>query len=127
MKETPSFIIHYHNTKRPHYDITLKKDGEVLTWILPRGIPQQVSDRKIAVEESPEVGHEEDSGRNDFYGEGECETWDSGPFSINTENSIKYIFSANGEKFDGKYLLHNPLWGRWTKRKLWVLEKVPLK
>lgn len=127
MKETPSFIIHYHNTERPHYDITLKKNGEVFSWILPRGLPEYVSDRKIAVQQSAAASHEEDVELRDLYGTGESEIWDSGPFSITTQNNIKYIFSADGNIFKGKYLLHNPSWGRWTKRKLWVLEKVPLK
>ena len=127
MKETPSFIIHYHKTKRPHYDITLTKDGELRTWILPRGIPEKVGERKIAVEETSDKACEEDSTYKDLYGQGERSPWDSGSLIITTDNSIKYIFSADGGKFKGKYLLHNPLWGRWTKKKIWVLEKVPLK
>lgn len=127
MKETPSFIIHFHETKRPHYDITLTKDGAARSWILPGGLPKEMNDRKIAVEKSLVSGLDAVSMKNDLYEEGESSVWDSGPFSISTENKIKYIFSADGKKFNGKYLLHNPSWGRWTKRKLWVLEKVPTK
>ena len=127
MKETPSFIIHYHNTKRAHYDITIKKSGHSRTWILPSGIPVEVSERRIAVEENAGEASEQDSAYEDFYGAGERGAWDSGTLSISTENKIKYIFSAEGKKLKGKYLLHNPLWGRWTKRKLWVLEKLPFK
>lgn len=127
MKETPSFVINFHKTKRPHYDITLTKDGAVRSWILPGGLPKEVSDRKIAIEESINSGEENGTSLKDLYGREGCVRWDSGDISISTENSIKYIFSASGEKFKGKYLLHNPSWGRWTKRKLWVLEKVPLK
>lgn len=127
MKETSSFIIHQHKTKRPHLDLTLKKDGEPRSWILPLGVPEKVNERRIAIEE-PGV-HEEESQakRSDFYGEGRSAPWDSGAFHISTENKIKYIFSADGKKLKGKFLLHNPGWGRWTKRKLWVLEKVPEK
>ena len=123
MSGTSSFTIHSHKTKRPHYDLTLEKDGVKRSWILPRGIPKKVSERKIAVEEPAA----DDRSRSDFYGRGQGALWDSGAFNISTENKIKYIFSAEGKKFKGKYLLHNPGWGRWTRRRLWVLEKVPNK
>ena len=121
MNETSSFTIRRHKTQRPHYDLTLEKNGEKRSWILPRGVPEKLSDRRIAIEE-PQV-HE--SANSDFYGEGDHAFWDRGAFIISTENRIKYIFTADGKKFNGTYLLHNPGWGRWTKRKLWVLEKVP--
>lgn len=128
MKETCSFIIQLHKTDRPHYDLTLEQNGEVRSWILPRGIPEIEKDRKIAIEEPMEeksINELQNAIKQDGYGGGELSTWDSGSYSIEKENSIKYILSVNGKKFSGKYLLHNPGWGRWTKKKLWVLEKVP--
>ncbi len=130
MNGTSRFIIQLHKTKRPHYDLTLEQNGDTRSWILPRGIPEIEEDRKIAIEERGEKGsfnEAQDTVIKDGYGEGELKTWDSGSYSIETKNSIKYIISVNGKKFKGKFLLHNPGWGRWTKKKLWVLEKVPSK
>jgi bifunctional non-homologous end joining protein LigD len=130
MNGTSRFIIQLHKTKRPHYDLTLEQNGDTRSWILPRGIPKIEEDRKIAIEERGEKGsfnEARDTVIKDGYGEGELETWDIGLYSIEAKNSIKYIISTNGKKFKGKFLLHNPGWGRWTKNKLWVLEKVPSK
>ncbi len=130
MNETSRFIIQHHKTNRPHYDLTLENNGEVRTWILPRGIPEIEKDRKIAIEEPSDINsfnEAPDSTKLDCYGEGKYKTWDSGSYNIETENSIKYIISASGKKFNGTFLLHNPGWGRWTKKKLWVIEKVPSK
>lgn len=130
MNETSRFIILHHKTNRPHYDLTLKKNGDVRSWILPGGVPEIEKERKIAIEEAGEdrsVDETRNSIHEDAYGQGQLETWDSGPYNILTQNSIKYIISASGKKFNGKYLLHNPGWGRWTKKKLWVIEKVPAK
>ena len=130
MNETSRFIIRHHKTQRPHYDLTLEKNGEARSWILPGGVPEIEKERKIAIEEPEEdrpVNKTQDEIYEDAYGEGKLKTWDSGPFDTLTENSIKYIISASGKKFNGKYLLHNPGWGRWTKKRLWVIERVPSK
>ncbi len=130
MNETSRFIIRHHKTNRPHYDLTLENNKEIRSWILPGGVPGVEKERKIAIEEAGEdmsIDESLDDIYKDAYGQGRLKTWDSGPYSILTENSIKYIISASGEKFKGRYLLHNPGWGRWTKKKLWVIEKVPAK
>ena len=130
MNGTSNFIIEFHKTKRPHYDLTLEKNGETRSWILPRGVPETEKDRKIAIEETEVKGpfnEAREAIKQDGYGDGELRAWDSGSYSVEAENSIKYIIFANGKKFKGKFLLHNPGWGRWTKKKLWVLEKVPSK
>ena len=127
MKETNSFTIEHHKTRRPHYDLTLEERNEKRRWILPRGIPKKLQEKRIAIEE-PGADTPPGAERTvDDYGEGELKTWDTGSYEIQTENKIKYIFRAEGQKFKGKFLLHNPGWGRWTKKKLWVLEKVPIK
>lgn len=124
MTGTSSFIIQSHNTKRPHYDLLIEKGGEIRSWILPRGIPEKVSGRRIAIEEHVLTAGKDKGVTEDLYGQGDSSTWDSGGFALHTENKIKYIFTAHGTKLSGKFLLHNPGWGRWTKKKLWVLEKV---
>ena len=128
MNETYSFTIQLHKTNRPHYDLTLEQNGDMRFWILPGGIPEVEKDRKIAIEELREdISSNKNPGaiKQDGYGEGEVKTWDSGSYSIESQNSIKTILSVKGKRFKGKFLLHNPGWGRWTKKKLWVLEKVP--
>lgn len=130
MKETSRFIIQRHKTRSPHYDLTLENGGGIRSWIIPGGIPEKEKEKKIAIEEPREeksFGEFKDVRKEDWYGEGELQTWDKGVIRIETKNSIKFIISANSKRFKGKFLLHNPGWGRWTKKKLWVLERVPEK
>ena len=128
MSGTSEFIIQLHNTESPHLDLTLEHNGKTRFWILPGGVPEIEKDRKIAIEEPADgtgAHRLKDRAREDGYGRGELKTWDRGSYSVETENSIKCIICAGGQRFKGKFLLHNPGWGRWTKKKLWVLEKVP--
>ena len=130
MSGTSSFIIHLHNTDRPHYNLTLEQDGDKSSWVLPNGIPESLNEQKIAIEEHREgldLSNKKGPSAKDCYGNGELKRWDEGSLDIETRNKIKYIFFVKGKRIKGKYLLHNPGWGRWTKKKLWVLEKVPEK
>lgn len=130
MNVTSKFIIQRHKTHHPHYDLTLEYEGGIRSWIIPGGIPEKEKEKKVAIEEPREeksFREIKDVLKKDGYGECVLETWDKGSYRIETKNSIKLIISANGKRFKGKFLLHNPGWGRWTKKKLWVLEKVPEK
>lgn len=127
MKETSRFIIQHHKTPHPHIDLTLETDEGIRSWIVPGGIPEKEKEQKIAIEEPGEkksIAEVKDELTVDGYGEGVLETWDEGPYRFEAKNRIKFIISAGGMRFKGKFLLHNPGWGRWTKKKLWVLEKV---
>ena len=128
MRETPEFTIRKHRTKKPHFDLILRLDGETKHWTIPNGIPEQSREKKIAVEESHNGAggaDEKSSGeRADRYGGGRSELWDRGDCEITKFQEYKLVIRARGEKFRGNYLLFVPGWGRWTKRRLWVMEKI---
>ncbi len=47
-----------------------------------------------------------------------------GSYEVETFKNIKIIIEVKGEKLRGKYLFHVPNWGRWTKKRLWTIEKI---
>lgn len=128
MSETNNFLIQKHNTQNPHFDLFLEIDGEMLSWIVPNGIPENTKEKKIAVElETNKQGITEEeyiASVKDPYGEGPVELWDKGKFEAATNKNIKIILKPEGDRFIGKYILHVPNWGRWTKRRLWTIEKI---
>ena len=128
MSETSNFLIHKHETPHPHYDFYLKVGGEIKSWIIPNGIPENTKTQKVAIENDPlnqsiqELESQEII--DDPYGEGKAELWDKGSCTLETNKDIKIIIEPLGSKFNGKYLLHVPNWGRSTKKKLWTIEKI---
>jgi bifunctional non-homologous end joining protein LigD len=128
MKETSKFLIRKHNTPHPHYDLFLEVGNELKSWIIPTNIPKNPSDKKVAIEvDVPKQSLEEAEAQEmieDAYGRGKTKLWDKGVYTLETNKKIKIIINAEGNKFNGKFLLHVPNWGRWTKKRLWTMEKI---
>ena len=45
----PIFIVQRHSARRLHYDLRLERDGVLLSWALPRGVPLRGGERALAV------------------------------------------------------------------------------
>lgn len=128
MSETSNFLIHKHKTPNSHYDFYLKVGGEIKSWIIPNGIPENTKTQKLLVENDPlnksldELESQEMI--DDPYGVGKTELWDKGLCKIDPTRDFKIMIEPLGNKFNGKYLLHIPNWGRTTKKRLWTIEKI---
>ena len=128
MTETSEFVIGRHNTSCKHYDLVLGINGVTRHWIIPNSIPKKYGDKKIAIEEKetaffPQIG-EDERAAGDSWGEGKWSVWDEGSFEIEASSGIKLVIKPSGERFKGRYLLLVPGWGKWTGKRLWVLEKI---
>ncbi|HML95072.1 MAG TPA: hypothetical protein PKC29_06550 [Thermodesulfobacteriota bacterium] len=129
MTETFSYAVFRHKTDAPHWDLFVTSgDGRAMHWIVPSGIPVEEKDKRLAVggsapEDIPE-GVPGECAYGDGYGRGEAEPWDRGACTIEMSNKIKMVLSVGGERMRGKYLFIIPAWGRWTEKRLWVIEKI---
>ncbi|MDM7831054.1 DNA polymerase ligase N-terminal domain-containing protein [Cellulomonas edaphi] len=45
----PAFVLHDHRRPRPHYDLRLEEGGVLRSWALPRGLPTQVGQPRLAI------------------------------------------------------------------------------
>ena len=120
------FIIQNHKTNHPHYDLSLKIDGVLMTWIIPKRIPTKCREIRLAIEDKAERPSSFDykTVLDDGYGTGEAGVWDAGTYEITRKNKSKIEFEAKGEKFAGKFILLLPSWGKWYKKRLWILIKL---
>jgi DNA ligase D-like protein (predicted 3'-phosphoesterase) len=48
--QRPAFVLHEHQRPRHHFDLRLEEGGVLRSWALPRGLPQQPGDNRLAVE-----------------------------------------------------------------------------
>jgi hypothetical protein len=128
MKGTSRLVICRHKSLNKHYDLLLEYKGEARHWIVPKNIPRKYREKRIAIEERDSTGFRLNAGNGhmtqDSWGSGQLEIWDEGIYETKSANSIKLVIKASGERFNGRYLLLAPGWGRWTGKKLWVLEKI---
>ncbi len=128
MTETSDFVIGRHKTSSKHYDLVLGINGAVRHWIVPRDIPKKYGEKRIAIEEGRHAGFpqkgKDGQAAEDSWGKGIWEIWDEGSYEVEASSSIKLVIRPSGDRFRGRYLLLVPGWGRWTGKRLWIIEKI---
>lgn len=102
------FVVQEHQARTRHFDFRLEKDGVLKSWALPRGLPETVGERRlaIAVEDHPlSWGSFEGvipAGRS---GAGRVRIWDCGTYRLNQWDSRRIDFTLCGESVAGRFVL----------------------
>jgi bifunctional non-homologous end joining protein LigD len=102
--EGNSFVIHKHRATRLHYDLRLERDGALPSWAVPRGLPIEKGDRRLAVrtEDHPlEYGSFEGTIPEGHYGAGEVRIFDDGTYEPIEWTDSKVTFKLNGRRYPG--------------------------
>lgn len=117
MSETLRFEIRKREAPYPHSRLVMSAADRDFAWMIPGDMPEQAGQRRLAVEaRGAEQNTDGAESLNKLLDEGVCE--------IEYSNKIKMIVRTRGNGTGGRFLLHNPGWGRKTRRKLWVIEKL---
>jgi bifunctional non-homologous end joining protein LigD len=103
-----TFVIQRHDATRLHYDLRLERDGVLVSWAVPKGLPLVKGERHLAVqtEDHPmEYGSFEGSIPKGHYGAGEVRIWDHGTYDLLEWKDKKVSFRLHGERYQGEYHL----------------------
>jgi DNA ligase D-like protein (predicted ligase)/DNA ligase D-like protein (predicted polymerase)/DNA ligase D-like protein (predicted 3'-phosphoesterase) len=103
-----SFVIQKHNATRLHYDLRLERDGVMVSWAVPRGLPTEHGDRRLAVHtEDHPIEYSSFQGRipEGEYGGGEVKIFDRGTYDVVEWTDDKVSFRLRGERLQGEYHL----------------------
>jgi DNA ligase D-like protein (predicted ligase)/DNA ligase D-like protein (predicted 3'-phosphoesterase) len=107
-KEDRAFLVQEHNARRLHYDLRLEKEGVLKSWAVPKGLPEQVGTKRLAVETEDhplEYRNFEGTIPKGQYGAGTVKVWDKGTYEPKIWEENKIEFTLNGEKLRGRYIL----------------------
>ncbi len=102
------FVVQEHHARRLHYDFRLAKEGVLKSWAVPKGIPQELGTRKLAVQvEDHPLEYSEFEGviPKGQYGAGIVKLWDRGFYEAKLWTDDKIEFRLNGTKLSGMYAL----------------------
>jgi bifunctional non-homologous end joining protein LigD len=109
-----SFVIQEHYATRHHFDFRLEIDGVLVSWAVPKGIPDDLVANRLAVhvEDHPiEYGSFEGEIPKGNYGAGTVTIWDKGewePLEVDWRKQYaKGILKVHlwGDRLNGPYLL----------------------
>ena len=104
--EKPTFMIHKHHARRLHYDLRLERGGVLVSFAVPKGLPEEPGVRRLAVhvEDHPmEYGSFEGSIPKGEYGAGEVRIFDEGTYEPLEWTDKKITIRLQGERLQGEY------------------------
>ena len=97
--ELPMFVIQEHHASRLHWDFRLERDGVLVSWAVPRGVPHSYRRNNLAVqtEDHPmDYGTFEGTIPRGEYGGGTVTIWDDGRYELEKWRDDEIIFTAEG-------------------------------
>jgi DNA ligase D-like protein (predicted ligase)/DNA ligase D-like protein (predicted 3'-phosphoesterase) len=102
------FVVQEHHARRLHYDFRLERDGVLKSWAVPKGIPENSEDKRLAVEtEDHPFDYAKFEGEipKGNYGAGQVMIWDSGTYETKVWDQKMIEVILNGRKLKGRYVL----------------------
>jgi bifunctional non-homologous end joining protein LigD len=116
-----TFVIQQHHATSLHWDLRLERDGVLVSWAVPRGVPRDPKRNHLAV-------HTEDHPMeySDFHGEipageyggGHMYIYDRGTYETEKWRDREVIVTLHGSKVEGRYALYQ------THGKDWMIHRM---
>ncbi len=115
------FVVQEHHAAHLHWDFRLEKEGVLKSWAVPKGMPEEKSIKRLAIQvEDHELSYIDFEGTipEGQYGAGTVKIWDKGRYKLKSESSKRIVFELKGERLKGSYTLVH------LKEKQWLLIKL---
>jgi bifunctional non-homologous end joining protein LigD len=103
-----TFVIQEHHATALHWDVRLERDGVLVSWAVPKGLPPSPKQRGHLAKQTEDHPLTYATFAGDIprgeYGGGSVTIWDSGTYVLEkwTENEVKVVFT--GERVRGRYV-----------------------
>ncbi|MGH7777235.1 MAG: DNA polymerase ligase N-terminal domain-containing protein, partial [Candidatus Dormibacterales bacterium] len=117
----PRFVVQEHHARRLHWDFRLERDGVLVSWAVPKGIPDDPHENRLAV-------HVEDHPLEyiDFagaipageYGAGRVSIWDEGTYEEEKFRPDEVMVILHGRRLEGRYVLFQ------TRGENWMIHRM---
>ena len=117
----PAFVIQEHHASSLHWDFRLERDGVLVSWALPKGLPISPDQNHLAVqvEDHPlEYGKFSGSIPKGEYGAGEVSIWDRGRYDCEKWLPREIMVVLHGKRAKGRYVLFP------TQGKNWMIHRM---
>jgi bifunctional non-homologous end joining protein LigD len=120
-RRAPSFVVQEHHARALHWDFRLERDGVLVSWALPKGVPLNPKRNHLAVatEDHPleyaDFAGEIPSGE---YGGGSVSIWDSGTYETEKWSEREVMVVLHGQRVTGRYVLFK------TDEKNWMIHRM---
>jgi bifunctional non-homologous end joining protein LigD len=111
-----TFVIQEHHARRLHWDFRLERDGVLVSWALPKGVPDDPAVNHLAVhtEDHPlEYGGFEGEVPHGEYGAGRVTIWDHGRYETLKWADREVKVRLHGRQVTGGFALFQTRGNQW--------------
>ncbi|GAA3943567.1 ATP-dependent DNA ligase [Microbacterium soli] len=96
----PRFVIHEHHARSLHFDLRIERDGVLVCWAVPKGVPESPARNRLAVMTEPHpleyLSFEGEIPRGQ-YGAGSMTVWDTGTVAVEKWRDDEVIGTFTGQ------------------------------
>ena len=118
----PRFVVQEHYARSHHFDLRLERDGVLVSWAVPKGVPMDPKQNRLAVHvEDHALSHldfEDNTPVEGVPGAVKKRTWDSGDYESHEFGENMVIVTFHGERVSGKYAIFK------TGGKNWMIHRM---
>jgi bifunctional non-homologous end joining protein LigD len=112
----PRYVIQEHYATSHHFDLRLERDGVLVSWAVPRGMPTDPTKKRLAIRvEDHALSHldYEDPTPVDGGGAVKVSIWDRGTYEAKTFSEDEIVVVLRGERLEGSYAIFRTRDGNW--------------
>ena len=116
-----TFVIQEHHARRLHWDFRLEHEGVLVSWALPKGVPDDPKTNHLAVHtEDHPLDYATFHGEipKGEYGGGQVLIWDRGTYETQKWNDREVMVVLHGTRVSGRYVLFQ------TNGKNWMIHRM---
>ncbi len=119
--KAPRFVVQEHHARRLHWDFRLERDGVLVSWAVPKGVPADPKKNHLAVHvEDHPLGYINFAGDIPAgnYGAGHVSVWDEGTYETEKWSDREVMVILHGKRVQGRYVLFR------TDGKNWMIHRM---
>jgi bifunctional non-homologous end joining protein LigD len=118
----PRFVIQEHYARSHHFDLRLEREGMLVSWAVPKGIPTDTTKNRLAIRvEDHDMSHldlVDETPVDGVPGAVAKSIWDSGTYEVEQFDAEMVIVVFHGERLEGKYAIFR------TGGKNWLVHRM---
>jgi bifunctional non-homologous end joining protein LigD len=116
-----TFVVQEHHARALHWDVRLERDGVLVSWAVPKGLPLDPATNHLAKQtEDHPMAYATFEGEipKGEYGGGSVTVWDSGTYELEKWSDEEVKVVLHGRRIDGRYVFFR------TKGQDWMVHRM---
>ena len=105
----PRFVIQEHYARSHHFDLRLERDGVLISWAVPKGMPEDTTKKRLAMRvDDHDLSHldlVDETPVEGIPGATTKSLWDGGTYEAEEFGEDMVIVALSGGRLNGRYAI----------------------